>query len=67
MLYRRIKPILLAMVAAILLPAIFTSCSVARENGDYNKETAKGDTIKEFTPTHPPVVIPHSWREHTSK
>lgn len=55
------------MVAAMLLPAILTSCSSARENGGYNKGKVKSDTIKEFIPTHPPVVIPHSWREHISR
>ncbi|MBO5405958.1 MAG: hypothetical protein IJN06_05070 [Bacteroidales bacterium] len=50
----------------ILLLACLCSCGVAKKGnvkGDTNNSTNKKDTLKEFVPLHPPVVVPHSWRE----
>jgi len=54
------KRIVILLIAMVMI----TSCGTARkaEQEQENKKNEEG-TEKEFVPTHPPVVIPHSWRE----
>ena len=48
----------------VLLSALFISCASAKkaENNTEQTEEQNKDSVEQFIPTHPPVVIPHSWR-----
>ncbi len=51
-------------VAVILLPlAYFCSCATSRKMNKPTEKHSQSDSVDVFVPTHPPVVIPHSWRE----
>lgn len=53
------------------LAVLLTSCGSARKAADdgrgrCNGQTVPADTVEKrdtFVPLHPPVVVPHSWRE----
>jgi hypothetical protein len=50
----------------VLLSALFISCVASKKAGNNNTEQTeeqKKDSGEQFIPTHPPVVIPHSWRD----
>lgn len=50
--------------AAMLLSlALFHSCAAVRETKTHDSPKTDTDTTTVFVPTHPPVVIPHSWRD----
>lgn len=51
--------------ATILLLSFFcVSCYGSRKTSKKASEpTQKSDSTEQFTPLHPPVVIPHDWRE----
>ena len=52
------------MIGFILLLVIFNACSSSRSSAKNESEkTTDADSIKEFVPLHPPVVIPHSWKD----
>ena len=55
---------LLPIVGFILLLVIFNACSSSQSiaKNDSGKKTDT-DSVKEFVPLHPPVVIPHSWKD----
>lgn len=49
----------------VLLSALFISCASAKKAENNNPKQAEEqnkDSVEQFIPTHPPVVIPHSWR-----
>lgn len=55
---------LLPMIGFILLLVIFNACSSSRSSAKNDSEkTTDTVSIKEFVPLHPPVVIPHSWKD----
>ena len=50
----------------VLLSALFISCAASKKAENNNTEQAEEqnkDSVEQFIPTHPPVVIPHSWRD----
>lgn len=50
----------------VLLSALFISCASAKKAENKNPKQAEKqnkDSEEQFIPTHPPVVIPHSWRD----
>lgn len=49
----------------VLLSALFISCVASKkaENNTEQTEEQNKDSVEQFIPTHPPVVIPHSWRD----
>ena len=52
----------------VLSSALLGGCAGARttkENATEPQE--KADSVKEFVPTHPPVVVPYTWREAMEK
>ena len=53
---------LIKIFAILFLAVLLTSCGTARKAG---REQQKEPEIQQDTlpPTHPPVVVPHSWRE----
>lgn len=58
----------MSVVAVLLLSlTCFCSCSTSKTmNKESDKQTLT-DSVDVFIPTHPPVVIPHSWRESQKK
>ena len=51
--------------AAIMLSLVML-CSCRTTKNEPTKpieQTEPTDTVKEFAPTHPPVVVPHKWNE----
>ncbi len=50
--------------AIVLSSAFCTSCCGSRKATQTEDTPAPpADTIEQFTPLHPPVVIPHDWRD----
>lgn len=51
-------------VAVLLLSLTFLcSCATSRKMNKSTEKQPQPDSVDVFVPTHPPVVIPHSWRE----
>ncbi len=50
--------------AIVLSSALGVACCGTRKAAQ-NEDTPAppADTIEQFTPLHPPVVIPHDWRD----
>lgn len=64
---RQIARDMLAVAVILLSLAYLCSCATSRK---MNKETDKqpqADSVDVFVPTHPPVVVPHSWQEGIKK
>ena len=55
---------IISVVAILLSSIMFYSCRTINNETSkpINKEESV-DSTKEFVPLHPPVVIPHSWKE----
>lgn len=51
--------------AALLLSSVmFCSCGTTKnEISNHVEQAEPTDSIKKFVPLHPPVVVPHSWKE----
>ena len=49
----------------VLLSTLFISCAASKKAGNNTEQTEEQnkDSVEQFIPTHPPVVIPHSWRD----
>ena len=49
----------------VLLSALFISCASVKKavNNTEQTEEQNKDSVEQFIPTHPPVVIPHSWSD----
>lgn len=61
---KRNKNIILLVVTFMLLSVLSNACSSTQKNIQKEvTEYSSKDTIKAFIPLHPPVVIPHSWKE----
>ena len=58
----------MSVVALILLSlAYLCSCAASRKINKESDRQQKTDSVDVFVPTHPPVVVPHSWRENGKK
>lgn len=53
---------LLAVVAAFIVMFV-SSCASCRNKRVESEPQNQTDSIEQPQPLHPPVVIPHSWRE----
>ena len=52
------------MAAIVLSSGLLCACSIAKSSVEKaSPEQTPTDSVKEFTPLHPPVVIPHSWKK----
>ena len=51
--------------AAIILSSVmFFSCRTTKsETTKPVEKTEPTDSVKEFVPLHPPIVVPHKWNE----
>ena len=63
---------MLAAAVLLLSLAYLQSCAVGRRGGGTDRGDSeaggiheKADSV-EFVPLHPPVVVPHTWREGTT-
>ncbi len=56
---------LLAIALIMLSLACMCSCA-ANKKMDKQNEHPK-DSVEVFIPNHPPVIIPHTWREEMNK
>lgn len=57
------------VAAALLSLAMLCACASSRKAKDATEEqpaTESVDSAATFVPTHPPVVIPHPWRDSGS-
>lgn len=54
----------IVMTAVVLSSLLLGSCASSRNarSADTTPKSEK-DTVEEFTPTHPPIVVKKSWRE----
>lgn len=61
----RNKHITIIPAAAIMLSSVmFCSCRTTKnEPTKPVEQTEPADSIKEFVPLHPPVIVPHKWNE----
>jgi hypothetical protein len=61
--YDNRKTMKLAM--AVLLSSTFCVACCGSRKAAQNEDTPAppADTIEQFTPLHPPVVVPHDWRD----
>lgn len=50
----------------LLSLAYICACTASKKMETKNDKT-QADSVDVFVPTHPPVVIPHSWREEMNK
>ena len=50
-------------MAVMLSLTYLSSCATARKTNESEAIKIEADTTNHFVPTHPPVVVPHSWRE----
>ena len=60
---RHVKYNLLAIVVVLLSPAFLGACVTTQKVATENTPQHTTDSVSEFVPTHPPIVVPHSWRE----
>lgn len=56
---------MLAIVVVLLSPAFFGACVADKKVAIETSQQHTTDSVNEFVPTHPPIVVPHSWRETT--
>ena len=61
---RQIARDVLAVAVILLSLAYFCSCATSRKMNNESDKQPKADSVDVFVPTHPPVVVPHSWREN---
>lgn len=60
---------MLAAAVILLLPACLHACAASRKTNSAADGHDKLDNVQkradsaEFVPLHPPVVVPHTWRE----
>lgn len=58
---------MLAIATIVLSLAYLYSCTACRKSSKQDKGDEKTDSVDTFVPTHPPVVVPHSWREEMNR
>ena len=55
---------LISTTALMLSSVLFAACSTSKSGVEKKTpEPTSTDSVKEFVPLHPPVVIPHSWKD----
>lgn len=64
---RQIARDVLAVAVILLSLASFCSCATNRKINKESDKQPQADSVDVFVPTHPPVVVPHSWRESGEK
>lgn len=64
---RQISRDMLAVAVILLSLAYFCSCATNRKINKESDKQPQADSVDVFVPTHPPVVVPHSWRESGEK
>ncbi|MBQ2362064.1 MAG: hypothetical protein IIW93_01205 [Bacteroidaceae bacterium] len=64
---RQIAHDMLAVAVILLSLAYFCSCTTSRKMNNESDKQPQADSVDIFVPTHPPVVVPHSWRESGKK
>ena len=64
---RQITRNMLAVAAILLSLAYLCSCVASRKMKKEIDKQPQTDSVDVFVPTHPPVVVPHSWRESGKK
>ncbi len=64
---RKIARNMLAVAVMLLSLVYFCSCATSRKMNKGNDKPSQTDSVDVFVPTHPPVVVPHSWRESGKK
>ena len=57
----------LAVVVFILLLAYIYSCAACRKTNKQAESDKNTDSVDTLLPTHPPVVIPYSWKEEMNR
>lgn len=56
--------IIIPTAAIVLSSGLLGACSTTKSSVEKtSSEQIPTDSVKEFVPLHPPVVIPHSWKE----
>ena len=62
---RRIDNVKMLAATAVLSSALLCSCAASRtQKSKTNEELQpKQESVDEFVPTHPPVVVDKTWRE----
>ena len=58
---------MLAVAVILLSLAYLWSCATSRKMNKESDKQPQADSVDVFVPTHPPVVVPHSWRESGKK
>ena len=54
---------MLAIAIILLSPAYLGSCATSRPTNVESEKHPQPDSADVFVPTHPPIVVPHSWHE----
>lgn len=59
------KMVLIIQAAAIMLSSVLlVVCSSSKTNTEKTDfKQMYNDSVKEFIPLHPPIVVPHSWKD----
>lgn len=56
--------IIIPTAAIVLSSGLLGACFTTKNSVEkVSPELIPTDSVKEFVPLHPPVVIPHSWKE----
>lgn len=56
--------LIIPTTAIMLSSVMLCSCGTSQKGMEKASEKVEqADSVKEFVPLHPPVVIPHSWKE----
>ena len=58
---------MVAITTIVLSLAYFISCTACRKSNKLDKCGEQTDSVDTFVPTHPPIVIPHTWKEAMGK
>ena len=62
---RHVKYNMLAIVVVLLSPTLFAACVTDKKVAIETPQQHTTESGNEVVPTHPPIVVPHSWRETT--
>ena len=55
---------LISATVFMLSSVLFATCSTSKSGVEKKTpEPTSTDSVKEFVPLHPPVVVPHSWKD----
>lgn len=54
---------MLAVAVLLLSLTYLCSCATSRKMNKESDTQPQADSVEHFVPTHPPIVVPHTWRE----